>query len=434
MRNLAILLVILAASLTLCGCKRSSIGMAGGFNPVPVWRESAAPLRLSTSETNAAEPAIANSSSGQLFVVWVNHVAQHQADVMIARLDEKGQMNSPVRVNPRSGMARSWRGDPPTIAVAPSGSVFVGWTGQVGSESDHSHSTTIYISASHDEGRTFGEPVKVNDDSKPGPHGMHSLAIGNDGRIHVAWLDERNLASAPAKDMKSDHPMEANRDLFVSSSIDGGRSFAPNQQVAAEVCPCCKTAMAVSSDGRVYVSWRQVLPGDFRHIAVASLAKGAKSFTDPVIVSDDQWMIKGCPVSGPSLSVGRNNRLTVTWYTGFDNDLHGVFWSETNDGGRTFSPRKLLHENVIQGTPALVGDREGAAIAVWETIENGMPRVMGIPIVASEQGKQPPTYLGAGQLPAATISGNQLFIAAVVPDADKKAVWLLRAHRKRSYD
>jgi hypothetical protein len=149
-----------------------------------------------------------------------------------------------------------------------------------------------------------------------------------------------------------------------------------------------------------------------------------------VIVSDDQWMIKGCPVSGPSLSVGRDNRLTVTWYTGFDNGPHGVFWSETNDGGRTFSPRKLLHESVIQGTPALVGDREGAATGVWETIENGMPRVMGIPIVVSEQDKPPPTYLGAGQLPAATISGNQLFIAAVVPDADKKAVWLLRAHRK----
>jgi hypothetical protein len=92
--------------------------------------------------------------------------------------------------------------------------------------------------------------------------------------------------------------MESNRELFVSSSSDGGHTFTPNRQVATDVCPCCKTALAIGPEGRVYLSWRQVLPGDLRHIAVSSSADGGKSFTESKIVSDDQWVLAGCPVSG----------------------------------------------------------------------------------------------------------------------------------------
>ena len=429
MQTFSLLLLSLVATLLVSGCKYRSVGMAESRgNAAAVWSEAGEPRRLSTVDTNAAEPAIATSPSGTLFVAWVNHAAKHQADVMIGRLDADGQIaGSPVRVNTRPGMATAWRGDPPTVAVAPNGSVFVGWTGRVGSESGHS--TAIYLSASHDQGRTFEEPVKVNDDSKLGPHGMHSLAIGNDGRIHVAWLDERDITTVPASDMKGGHHMETNRDLFVSSSTDGGKSFTRNQRVATQVCPCCKTAMAVNSDGRVYLSWRQVLPGDFRHIAVASLAKGAKSFTDSVIVSDDQWLIKGCPVSGPALSVGEGGRLRVTWYTGFENGPHGIFSSESTDEGRTFSPRQLLYEGLAQGTPALVSDRQGPATAIWETIEKGVPRLLAVTLAAAENGKEEPGVVGSGQLPVAAISGNQLFVIAVVPDGEKKAIWLLRARK-----
>lgn len=212
---------------------------------------------------------------------------------------------SPVRVNTQPGTATAWRGDPPTVAVAPDHTVFVGWTARV--EAESGHATNIYLSSSRDRGQTFSAAVKVNDDTKPAVHGMHSLAIGSDGRIYVAWLDERNIK--PMKDMKMEaktagHHMESNREVFLASSADGGRTFTTNQQIASDVCPCCKTALASGPEGRVYLSWRQVLPGDFRHIAVASSADGGKTFSKPVIVSDDQWMIKGCPVSGAALAAG----------------------------------------------------------------------------------------------------------------------------------
>jgi hypothetical protein len=234
---------------------------------------------------------------------------------MIAYFTDDGQIQgSSVRVNTQSGMATAWRGDPPTVAVSSDDTVFVGWTGRA--ESDSGHATNLYLSSSRDHGQTFSAPVTVNDDTKPGVHGMHSLGIGDDGRIYLAWLDEHNITPMPMKDMKmngksSGHHMESNRELFFAASTDGGHTFTPNQRVATDVCPCCKTALAVNSDGRVYVSWRQVLPGDLRHIAVSSSPDQGKTFSSPVIVSDDQWVLAGCPVSGSTLSVDKNGTLSV---------------------------------------------------------------------------------------------------------------------------
>jgi hypothetical protein len=72
--------------------------------------------------------------------------------------------------------------------------------------------------------------------------------------------------------------MESNRELFVAFSTDSGKTFSPNRKVAENACPCCKTALAVSADGTLYASWRQVLPGNFRHIAVANSTDGGVKF------------------------------------------------------------------------------------------------------------------------------------------------------------
>jgi hypothetical protein len=188
---------------------------------------------------------------------------------------------------------------------------------------------------------------------------MHSLAIGTDGRVYVAWLDERNVAPMPATDQSmkegtSGHHMESNREVFMASSGDGGRTFSANKRVASDACPCCKTALAVGGDGRVYFSWRQVLPGDYRHIAVASSNDQGQSFSEPKIVSDDQWMIAGCPVSGPGMLAGADGRLRVLWYSGGKNGESGLYASESTDAGKTFGPRLLVNKGQTRGTPVLV--------------------------------------------------------------------------------
>lgn len=403
--------------LFLSGCNRSTAREA-----TTAAKLTPAPVQLSAAGVDAAEPVTAVASDGSFYVAWVNHEAKSQADVMLARFGGQGKpAGAPVRVNPQPGNATAWRGDQPSVAVAEKGTVYVVWTARV--EANGKKGTDLYLSVSDDLGQTFAAPVKINDDKLPAAHGMHSLAVAGDGRIYVSWLDERNV-QAPKPSPKADgHHMESNRELFIADSTDGGRTFSRNRKVAADACPCCKTALAVAKDGTVYVSWRHVLPGNFRHIAVTSSADAGATFSKPVIVSDDKWVLQGCPVSGPSLSLGEDGGLKVLWYAAGEGDTPGLYLAESKDKGKTFSPRQLLAQEGVRGTPVLA-EGDSGNVAIWE-MTGGTAAETKFRKVGADG---PAVSVGTNaELPAAALNANGLFVAYISKEKEKRSVWLVRA-------
>jgi len=375
-------------------------------------------MQISAPGVDAAEPATAPAADGTFYVTWVNHDGG-QADVMIARFNSDGRMQgSPVRVNREAGIATAWRGDQPSVAVAADGAVYVVWTARV--DSAGKHGTDLYLSASHDLAQTFSTEVKINDDKVPGAHGMHSLAVAKDGRIFVGWLDERNVHAPEPSTKAEGHHMESNRDLFLAYSTDGGRTFSPNQKVASDACPCCKTALAISADGTLYAGWREVLPGSFRHIAVVSSTDGGATFSSLKIVSDDRWVLQGCPVSGPSLSVDSGGKLKVLWYAAGEGTAPGLYFAESSDKGQSFSPRQLLSQEAVRGTPVLSSANNGA-IGVWQSIAGETKMI--------ELGKAGSTISVApnAELPATAVSNGKVFVAYIAKEKEKRSIWLVKA-------
>ncbi len=404
--------VLLVSLLFVCGCSRFAADASHASSA------TSQPVQLSAPEVDAAEPVTATAPGGGFYVAWVNHVGHHQADVMLGRFDNEGAPSgTAVRVNPQAGNATAWRGDPPSVAVTDR-AVYVLWTARI--EVEGKKGTDLYLSASEDQGKTFATTVKVNDDKLPGAHGMHSLAVARDGRIYVAWLDERNIQVPKPSKHAGGHHMESNRELFVATSVDGGKTFSPNRKIAADACPCCKTALAVSADGTIYASWRQVLPGNFRHIAVAKSSDGAANFSAPVIVSDDKWMLQGCPVSGPSLSTDPSGALKVVWYAAGEAGAPGLYFAETRDQGRTFSPRALLMQEPVKGTPALVAG-PNRTVAVWQggqQIETKMRELGGAGAAVS--------VAVNAELPSGAFANDKLFVAYIVKVGEKRSVWLAK--------
>ncbi|HEU4795392.1 MAG TPA: sialidase family protein [Pyrinomonadaceae bacterium] len=404
--------VLLVSLLFVTGCDRFAADAS---------RATFQPVQLSAPGIDAAEPVTATAPGGGFYVAWVNHVGHHEADVMLGRFDNEGVANgSAVRVNPQAGIATAWRGDPPSVAVTDH-AVYVLWTARVVIEGKKG--TDLYLSASADQGKTFASTVKVNDDKLPGAHGMHSLAVSRDGRIYVAWLDERNIHTPKPSKEAGGHHMESNRELFIASSLDGGKTFSTNRRIASDACPCCKTALTVAADGTIYTSWRQVLPGNFRHIAVASSTDGAANFSAPVIVSDDKWMLQGCPVSGPSLSTDPNGALKVVWYAAGEAGAPGLYSAETRDQGRSFSPRALLMQESVKGTPALAAGNN-RTIAVWQgtagqQIETKMRELGGAGVAVS--------VAANAELPSGALCNDKLFVAYITKVGEKRSVWLAKA-------
>jgi len=387
---------------------------------------AAQPSLISVGDADAAEPAVVAGRDGTAYVAWVEHRGK-EADVWLSHLDTEGRpLGQPLRVNAKAGEATAWHGDPPTLALAPDNTIYVVWTARA---AEKGHANTLYLSASRDGGQTFAAPVKVNDDEKPCAHGMHSMVVGADGRVYVAWLDERNVAPLPPAPKTAGHAhKESNRELYFAASTDGGRTFSPNRRVATEVCPCCKTSLAVGADGCVYASWRQVLPGEFRHIAVASTNDGGQTFSDPVVVSDDKWHIAGCPVSGAGLAVATDGALHVVWYTAGEAGTPGLYRTESRDGGRTFAPREALARSSGRGTPVLLAGESLAA--VWEEKGEGSASDIATAQLGGGDRRGAPANVEllarAGELPVASRAGGQLFVAYVSEKEGRRSVWFLR--------
>lgn len=391
-------------------------------------------IRLSAPEADAAEPVIAKSQNGEVYVAWVEHGANKESDVIVQSFNKNGApTGEKVHVNQQPGQATAWRGDPPSMAVAPDGTLYIVWNARV--PASEGNPSDIYLSASRNNGKSFEKPVKINDDKIPVSHGMHSLAVDKSGQIYVAWLDDRNVKKEPepkpepspttepvnGEKPKHQHKKEPNREVFFATSNDGGKTFSANKKIADEVCPCCETSLLAADDGRIYASWRQVLPGEFRHIAVVSSTDKGNSFSKPTVVSDDQWHIEACPVSGATLLTGADNSLKVLWFTAGKAGPPGLYSAESKDNGKTFEPRMLVSEGLPTGTPSFLADGNNKYSVVWGA-EN--TKVLLKNAETSKMSESENKEVTDGELPSATKVGDNILASYLKKEDGKRGIWL----------
>lgn len=441
---------LLCFPLLLAGCRQN---IETAKNPATeISGENLQVIAVSESSANAAEPAVAADSNGNVYVVFVEHNADKSADIYLRKFGADGKSSGEkTRINPEKGQAKAWFGDAPTIKIGTDDTIFVGWTAKAASVKN-SGASVLNLSVSGDGGKTFAAPIKVNDDTLPASHGMHSLAIGKNNQIFMAWLDERNVKSKEAafvdenklpegfqivkahhnsnqetkKDEKTEmkhEETEPNSEIFFAASHDGGKTFSANKKLSSEVCPCCKTSLAVAPDGKTYVSWRQVLKGDFRHIAVASSADGGESFSAPVIASDDKWQINACPVSGAAMSVDEKGSLKIVWYTAGEAGKPGLYYAESKDGGKTFSPRALISDETVVGNSNILSETGEKSRVIFSEATNQ---------IAVSAKKDSASDFSSGQViknaeaASAAVVGENLTIAFVRKEGERQSVWLWR--------
>lgn len=207
----------------------------------------------------------------------------------------------------------------------------------------------LHLSSS-DGGRTFGAPVRVNDEAgdvfsaaERGPR----VAVGGDGTVHVVWSPDRLLgvryarrgptddAFSPAVDLRYEGATAAEGttvaahgdtvwvlwldgrsgepknspvglSLFGRVSRDGGRTFGPAAPLAHDygggACACCHLAASVDHDGRFLVAFRGAKDG-VRDVFLLRSDRAGRRFR-VARLTDDRWEFRGCPMDGPRFGAG----------------------------------------------------------------------------------------------------------------------------------
>lgn len=136
-----------------------------------------------------------------------------------------------------------------------------------------------------------------------------------------------------------------------------------------------------------------------------------------MIVSDDRWVLQGCPVSGPSLSVDAAGNLKVVWYAAGEGTAAGVYFAESTDNGHSFSPRQLLAQETVRGTPVIAGPT-----ALWQTSETGETKMRSLGNAGTAL-----SVAANAELPAGAYVDDKHFVAYIGKEKEKRSIWLIRA-------
>ncbi|HEX8691748.1 MAG TPA: sialidase family protein [Longimicrobium sp.] len=356
----------------------------------------------------ASNPTAAvDPRTGAAFVAWVE-TEGGASNVFVSRVaGDEGAASVSVRANDRPGDAAPHEQAPAQVAVGPEGNVYVLWQNNREVPGRRFPASDLRFARSTDGGKRFEPAVTVNDDAAgaPSSHTFHDVAVAPNGTVWVSWIDSRVRDAERAR--RNPHPvapsggaaaghghghgggMKEDADLpgaeiRVARSADRGKTFGPSLAVDGDVCPCCRTSLAVGPDGSVYVAWRKVFPGDVRDVVVARLAPGAVSWSAPARVHADGWVFPGCPHAGPSVAVDARGRVHVGWYTGKEG-RQGLWYAASDDAGRTFGrPAALLTaEWVPPSQVALSAEGE----RVWITFDDRREKPGTVRVARVEGGR-----------------------------------------------
>lgn len=247
-----------------------------------------------------------------------------------------------------------------------------------------SHSGPQYV-MSRDGGATFTAPVAIVDAAARKPQlefSVWDLAVGKDGRVHVAlgtnaWKLKlpkeewgfyyaslaagakafsavRNLTHAPGEGFSLTTgaggavtaSFLAGR-LYAMTSRDGGATFSQPAEPDASwnPCRCCTTSAAYSADGKVALLYREETNNE-RDIWLAlwDPARGGKPVRTRI--SGTPWKIAACPMTYFTV-VPAANGFVAAWPTKGE-----VYFARMDKDGAVVSPGEIK-------TPVTSGMRTG---------------------------------------------------------------------------
>lgn len=168
-----------------------------------------------------------------------------------------------------------------------------------------------------------------------------SAAFDAKGNLWLAWTDLKHV--------------------YVQKSTDRGQTFGKPVRVnrTPETIAAhseSRPKIALGPEGNVYLTWaRNLGPRFTSHILFSRSADGGKTFSAPRIVNDNREVIGH---AFDSLAVGRDGKVFIAWLDGRDaarakqegksSDGSSLYYTWSDDGGKTFRPDKLAAPGTCQ--------------------------------------------------------------------------------------
>jgi hypothetical protein len=317
-----------------------SIGVSPSMRDVNLAAPRVEMLRL---PGEGIQPQVVMDEQQVLHVLYFKGLPAGGDLYYIRRPQGAAGFSSPLRVNSTPGSALatgSVRGG--QLAVGANGRAHVAWYGARELDIAGAKRRPVWYARLGDDAR-FAPQVNVAAVST-GIDGA-TLAADRAGNVYVAWHGQGQQDG------------EAHRTVYVARSRDGGVRFAREEPAAPATtgaCGCCGLRAVVDSTGAANILYRAATGGVHRDAAWLALS-GAGS--TPVVLQS--WNVNACPMS--TFALGRDGRdLVAAWETEGQ-----IYYARLDPGARTFSTPLAMDGPAGRKHPAVATNAAGVTLVAW---------------------------------------------------------------------
>ena len=203
----------------------------------------------------------------------------------------------------------------------------------------------IFYTISSNNGAAWSSPQKVHSDTTGSSYSFFDLAALPNGEVGCCWLN-------PSTD-KGGRPV-----VFAQTNKTG---FLKETTVDEVACQCCRTELFIDSHGNINIAYRDIINDSIRDMVVARSTDLGASFDKPERISEDNWVINGCPHTGPTMAFSEG-KLHFAWFT--VGGGAGLYYTQSADHGKTFAKRTLIDQSAKH--PQMVSLNDNQLVLVWD--------------------------------------------------------------------
>lgn len=315
---------------------------------------SAAPREIaSPAAPGAMGPSLSSAPDGTALLSWLEPGGQDRWVLKFSRFEAAAaRWSGAQKITEGANWFVNWADFPNVTALSESDLMAVWFVENPAAGHGHGgHHGAGYhaeYSLSDDGGKTWSKPQPTTGESRATEF-TTVLALGENSRALVAWLDGRSRAQGVDQ-------MSLHAQTFLASG--------PDARVDARVCDCCQLSLARIPGGAL-LAYRGRSTDEVRDIRIARWSDG--TWQSPVALHDDGWKINACPVNGPRLA-SRGQVVVAAWYTAAQGQPR-VQVKFSRDAGTTWGPPIRLDRGTPQGRVDCLLRADGAALVTWLELE-----------------------------------------------------------------